>query len=182
MKFLLMAWMVALPFLTRSQDTGERSNQGEERERHSLGLAIGHAQAFEGRNEHNERKTLALPCWSLDYNYHINSEWIIGLHTDFILEKFRVEDSSEGEFTERSYPIAPAVVGMYSLSRRWKVQLGTGVEFAKEENIFLLRVGVEYSVELPKEWEVFGSLVHDIKWDTYSTLAISMGISRRLGR
>lgn len=172
---------MTLSFFAKGQDAGEGLNQDEQLARHSLGLAIAHAQSFEGRDENNDRKTLALSCWSLDYNYHINSTWAVGLHTDFILQKFRIEESDEAEFAERSYPIAPAVVGMYSISPRWEFQLGAGMEFAKEEDVLLIRAGVEYGVELPKEWEVFGSLCYDIKWDTYRTITLGIGLARRLG-
>lgn len=177
-KFLLIGLIVGLPFRSISQDTGEEERPA----RHTIGIAIGHAQTFEGRNEHNERKTLALPCWSLDYNYQFIPQWAIGLHTDLILEKFRIEGNGENESAERSYPVAPAVVGIYTTPRNWKFQLGTGIEFAKEENVFLIRVGVEYGVELPKEWEVFGSVCYDVKWDTYRTLTIGMGIAKSFGR
>lgn len=174
--------MVAIPVLAEGQQTGEGSNQDEEPKGHSIGLAIGHAHTFDGRDENDQRQTLALPCWSLDYNYHFSAQWALGLHTDFILEKFRIESSGGDELTERSYPVAPAIIAMHNISPHWEVQLGPGIEFAKEDNVFLIRAGAEYSVDLPKEWEVFGSLCYDIKWDTYSTLTISMGISKRLKR
>lgn len=173
--------IMVLPLRVLSQDA-EASGRMPGAGRHSLSLAIGHAQTFEGRDKNNEPKALALPCWSLDYNYRFHPKWAIGLHTDFILEKFTIEAPGETAVAERSYPVAPAVVGIYSMSERWKFQFGTGAEFAKESHVFLIRTGVEYGVELPKEWEVFGSLCYDIKWDTYRTLAISMGITKRLKR
>lgn len=181
MKNLIMIGLIAIvPFRVICQSSSEDSNHAPESSRHSLGIAIGHAHTFEGRDENGKRKTLALPCWSLDYNYRFHPRWAVGLHTDFILERFAVEDTGERVIQERSYPLAPAVVGMYSLSEHWTLELGTGIEFAKEGNVFLIRGGAEYSVELPMEWEVFGSLCYDIKWDTYRTLAISLGIAKRL--
>jgi len=47
---------------------------------------------------------------------------------------------------ERSFPIAPAVMGFYKPTEHWSFGLGMGGEFEKEENYLLNRVAVEYGV------------------------------------
>jgi len=159
----------------------EEKTEVEGDSRHSIGLAIGHGHTFEGRDEDGNRKTLALPMWSIDYNFRIDERWALGLHTDLIIQRFFVEKERGGELTERSYPIAPAVMGMYSITKHWQAQLGTGVEFASEGNIFLIRGGIEYGVELRGGWEVFGSTCFDIKWDTYETWTLGLGVAKHIG-
>ncbi len=153
---------------------------------HQLSLVLSHAQVFEGRDAEGKKKTLSLPSWGIDYTYQFHSKWAIGLHTDIIVEKFEVEkhleSGGEGEVLERSYPIAPALMGIYKPTEHWGFLLGMGGEFAKEENFLLTRAGVEYSSELPKGWEVFGSLGYDFKWNAYDTWVIGIGIAKKLGK
>lgn len=153
---------------------------------HQLALVISHAQVFEGRDAEGKKKTLSMPSWGLDYTYCFHSKWAIGLHTDIIVEKFEVEkhleSGGEGEVLERSYPIAPALMGIYKPSEHWSFLLGLGGEFAKEENFALTRAGIEYGSELPKGWEVFGSLAYDFKWNAYDTWTVGIGIAKKLGK
>ena len=160
--------------------------KGEEEEvfhpHHELGLAIGHAQVFEGRDDNGKKKTLSLPSWGIDYNYFFHPKWGIGLHTDIIVESFEVEGENNVSVIERSHPVAPALMGVYKPTHHWSFLLGIGIELAKEENFTLTRAGIEYGGELPKRWEVFGSLSYDFKWNAYDTWVIGIGIAKKLGK
>jgi hypothetical protein len=148
---------------------------------HSLSLVISHAHVFNGEDIDGNSQVLSLPSWGIDYNYQFHPKWTIGLHTDIIVEKFAVQksfSSDKDEVIERSYPIAPAVMAVYEATDHWSFSLGAGGEFAKEENFFLNRIGVEYGVELPKEWEVAGSINYDIKWGGYDTWVLGLGIAK----
>lgn len=155
------------------------------RPEHSLSVVISHAHVFQGRDIDGNKKVLSLPSWGLDYTYQFKPKWGIGLHTDIITETFEVEKHLEsggnGEVIERSYPIAPALMGIYKANKHWEFLFGAGVEFAKEGNFFLNRAGVEYGAELPKGWEVFGSLSYDFKWNAYDTWVLGLGITKVLG-
>jgi hypothetical protein len=155
------------------------------RPQHIISIVISHAQVFDGKDINGEKKVLSLPSWGLDYTFQFKPKWGIGLHTDIITETFEVEKHLEnggsGDIIERSYPIAPAIMGIFKPGNHWSFLIGAGVEFAKEENFFLNRAGVEYAAELPKGWEVFGSLSYDIKWSAYDTWLIGLGISKVLG-
>jgi len=149
---------------------------------HQVGLVISHAHVFEGRDTDGNRSALSLPAWGLDYTYTFRRRWGIGLHTDIIIEKFKVEKNlGDQEVIERSYPVAPALMGIYKPGHHWSFLFGMGGEFAKEENFVLTRVGIEYSAELRNGWEVFGSFAYDIKWEAYDTWTLGLGIAKALG-
>jgi hypothetical protein len=172
--------LLLMPFISLAQETEESFSP-----HHQLALVITHAHVFEGRDEEGNREVLSLPAWGIDYTYHLSQKWAIGLHTDIIIEKFKVEKSLEGgedkETVERSYPVAPALMGIYKLNENWSFLLGMGGEFAKEENFLLTRAGVEYGYELPKGWEISGNLGYDFKWNAYDTWTIGLGISKSFG-
>jgi hypothetical protein len=152
---------------------------------HAVGLVIGHSYVFQENSENGNKEALIMPSWGVDYSYYFHPKWGFGLHTDIILEKFVVEKKLESggatQTIERSNPVAPALMGIYKPSKHWGLQLGAGVEFAKEENLFLNRAGVEYSAELPKGWEVMGAFTYDIKWNAYDTWVLGLGISKSFG-
>lgn len=152
---------------------------------HQIGASINHINVFEGKNVDGRNKILSLPAWGLDYNYVFHPKWAIGLHTDFIIEDFMVEKHLEGgeekEILERSYPIAPAIMGIYKPGEHWGFLLGMGGEFAKEENFVLTRLGTEYSWEIANGWEVFGTVSYDIKWNAYDSWGFGLGIEKNFG-
>jgi hypothetical protein len=154
--------------------------------KHSVGFAIGHAHVFEGRDAEGNKSVLSLPMWALDYNFQFARKWMIGLHTDMIVETFTVEkhleSGEQGEVVERSHPIAPALMGIYRPNHHWGFGLGIGGEFADGENYVLTRAGVEYAIELPKNWEVYGAIQYDFRWEAYDTWTIGVGFTKTFGK
>jgi hypothetical protein len=165
---------------------GQENEASEFKPRHSLLLAIGHAHVFEGRDAEGNKSVLGLPMWAFDYNFQFSKKWMIGLHTDIIVETFKVEkhleSGEEGEVVERSRPIAPALMAMYKPGRHWSFGLGMGGEFAEGENYVLTRAAVEYGVELPSNWEVGAGIQYDFRWEAYDTWTIGIGFIKTLGK
>jgi hypothetical protein len=172
-------------FLVAAAQENKEEKKEEETEsfkpHSSLTLLLSHAHVFKG-SEAGKRKTLALPAWAIDYNYHFSPKWAVGLHTDIVLEAYEIEFDKTGGTLKRSYPIAPALTGMYKLNEHWTLSAGAGGEFAKEENFFLTRFGAEYGVEIRHGWELVGALTYDIKWNGYDSWILGLGISKALGR
>ena len=189
MKIISFAFVLSITLIfCYSPNIAQQHEEVKEpfRPHHIISIVISHAQVFDGRDINGEKKVLSLPSWGLDYTFQFKPKWGIGLHTDIITETFEVEKHLEnggsGDIIERSYPIAPAVMGIYKPNKHWSFLFGAGAEFEKEENFFLNRAGVEYGAELPKGWEVFGSLSYDFKWSGYDTWLIGIGIAKQLGK
>jgi hypothetical protein len=187
-RFLLIAALFCCSFSNQiwaqenKESSGSSASEHENFKPHSsISLVISHANIFNGTDENGKKQLLDMASWGLDYNYHFSPKWAIGLHTDIILESYKVEGKEDGEVIERSSPIAPALLGIYKPNHHWSLMAGAGAEFAKEDNFFLIRVGGEYGVEIRNGWEVFGSLAYDIKWGAYDTWILGMGISKAFG-
>lgn len=142
---------------------------------HNVSFLLSHTYVSEGVVDGN-REWLILPSVALDYNYFFSPKWSIGLHNDFIFENYKIEKDDE-QF-ERTTPIASAVTAGYKPGAHFTYQFGLGGEFASEENFFLIRFGVEYNLELPKEWELIANFVYDVKWSAYDSYSIGIGISK----
>jgi hypothetical protein len=170
----------------KMKETDETNEEEAFTPHHKLGIILGHAQVFQGRDDNGKRQALSLASWGIDYDYQFSRKWSVGLHTDIITEKFKVETNSltggQGEIIERSYPIAPALMVGYKLNRHWVLQLGAGAEFASEGDFFLNRIGIEYGAEIRNGWELSGALSYDIKWKAYDTWILGIGISKKFGQ
>ena len=127
-------------------------------------------------------RTVRLQYRCIQPDRGIGERWAIGLHTDIVVEKYKVEKNfGNKEVIERSYPIAPALMGLYKAGKHWSFSLGIGGDFSKEESFFLTRAGVEYGAEIRSGWEVFGAFSYDFRFDAYDTWALGIGIAKAFG-
>ena len=156
-------------------------NSVNEKSKHSISLLISHTQINEGLNENNKKQWLSLPSWGINYNYSLSEKWNLGVHTDIIIEDFKVESlSKKGEIIERSYPIASALVTSYKPNKYLSVLLGPGAELAKGHNFFLIRTGVEFGAHINFRWEFIANLINDYKFKAYNSWGIGVGLAYKL--
>jgi hypothetical protein len=141
-----------------------------------LTLGLGHTHISEGKID-GKTEWLALPSWSLNFDYWISNTIGIGIQNDIILESFIIEHGNQ-ELLERSYPIASVPVIIYKPGNRLMLVAGVGAEFTKEQTLVLTRIGVEYGFHLPNDWEIGAALVWDNKWDYYNSWGLAIAISR----
>lgn len=155
----------------------EPKEESEKLLRHRISLMLGHTHIPAGEID-GEKNILTVPTWGLDYNFQINRKWAAGLHTDIITESFNVIDFEGNREFERERPFTMTIVGIYKPHERWSLLAGAGYEFAAEENLSLLRLGMERGWELEKDWEVFATLQYDLKFGVYDSWMIGIGFSK----
>lgn len=172
--------MVLLPLLLLSLPLLAQEEEEEAEGKHRITLVLGHAHVPEGIGSDGQRKVLVLGSWGLDYDYWLSAHWAVGLHSDFIVENFELEEhfGREKAVIKRSRPLASALVVTYKPGKHLTFLAGGGGEFAKEENFLLIRAGVEYGWELPNEWELGVSLMNDFKIDAYDSWLFGLGVSK----
>lgn len=147
--------------------------------RHKVSLILGHTHVPSGFSN-GKKRMLVVPSWGLDYNYLLNKKWAIGIHSDFYTENFSVIDFGGKEEFVRERPIILTMVGSYNPHEKWSLIAGTGYEFAKEENLSIIRLGVERAWELPKEWEFIATLQYDLRLEVFNSWMLGLGISKSL--
>lgn len=147
--------------------------------RHKVSLILGHTHVPSGFSN-GEKRILVVPSWGLDYNYLLNKKWAIGIHSDFFTESFTVIDFAGKEEFERERPITLTIVGSYNPHEKWSIIAGAGYEFAKEENLSIIRLGIERGWELPKEWEFIATLQYDLRLEVFNSWMLGLGISKSL--
>ncbi|WP_417365769.1 hypothetical protein [Flavobacterium beibuense] len=171
---ILFVPLVFLLFVFNARSQEEEGSGRYQR----LGISISHANISSGLKD-AENKWISLPAWGIDYDHWFNEKWGLGMHVDIIVEKFTVEENlGDDSVLERSFPVAPAIMGLHKFGRHHTLMFGVGAEFAKEENLFLNRLGYEYGLEVSEKWEVGFSLNYDFRWNAYDSYIFGIGVSR----
>ena len=161
------------------ETTGKETGKEDRKGMHQLTLVIGHSIIAPG----DESERITEPSWAIDYNYWISSHWAIGLHNDIILESYEVINSGSetGGTIKRTNPIASVAADVFKPKKHSSFILGMGAEFAEEENLALTRIGYESSWEIRNDWDLGAVISYDIKWHTYDTWIIGLGVSKFFG-
>ncbi len=167
--------------ITRCQEHDQESTSHENDvfKKHSIALLISHTHITKGiRN--GDTESISVPSFGLNYNYRIAEKWALGLHTDIIIEEFIVERSifEEGRL-ERERPVATILAGTYKITEGLGLVAGIGVEWEKNENFGLIRLGTDYGIHIPGPGlEVIIGLNYDILMDSYNSVNFGIGIAK----
>ena len=121
---------------------------------------------------------LIVPAFGLNYDFFINAKWGLGVHSDILMQQFKIEKHNDHEEIVRENPIAICGILLFKPHHRWTLVAGYGVEVEKHENFQLIRIGAEYGIELPKNWELGFSLEFDFKPKAYNSLLFGVGFSK----
>lgn len=148
---------------------------------HRLTLVMGHTNVPTGLDLAGKKKWLSLASWGLDYDYWFSEKWAAGLHTDVVLQNFKVEvpvSLEPNKILQRSTPVSLVPTAIYKPIERLSVLAGVGAEVSKEETLALLRIGADVGWEINEKYEVSFSFVSDFKLEAYSSFTLGIGVSR----
>ena len=117
-------------------------------------------------------KGFFIPIVGLYYYRVLSSKWKVGLMSDYQLGDYLFLDGD----LERSKALAVAAVGSYSITPEFHVFGGGGIEFEKNNNLWLYRAGLEYNFNLGNGWVFAPVFTYDFKEyiDTWS-LSVAFG-------
>ena len=157
-----------------SHDDQEAEHAGH---RHRVTLVM--ANSFlKSHAEESANSILIVPTFGLNYDFFFHQKWGVGLHSDIVLQQFKLEAHDGHETLIRENPVAVCAVGLYKPLPSLTLIAGYGIEFEKNENIQLLRFGVEYGFHLPGNWELGFALEFDRKINTYNSWVFGVGFSK----
>jgi len=176
--FTVRNLLIAFVFLTAVFRSNAQEEKKEEFKRHKIMLVLGHAMTPEGINVNGKKTVLFLPSWGLDYDYSLNEKWSVGLHTDMIIENF-VYENPEEILQQRTTPIAIVATASYAVGGHFTIVAGAGGEFAEEENLTVVRIGIDYGWEIGENWEIAANYMFDFKLDAYNTGVLGVGLARK---
>lgn len=180
MKFkITLLLLICVILQSYSQDTETEAHNTEEKGSHSIAFFVSHTYISQGKID-GKREWLNAPSFALNYNFKLSEKWSIGLHNDIIIESFVIEDSGSSESQlEREAPISNLIMGSYKITEAWGLAFGGGIEWEKNENIPVIRLGTEYGLELKNEsLELVFSLNYDVLINAYDSINLGIGINK----
>jgi hypothetical protein len=164
-------------FYINAQETEHHKDHEHIEGFHRLTMVAGYAFIDNSFTEESD-DILIVPAFGMNYDYFFRAVWGFGLHTDILLQQFKVEEKKSSEVLIRENPIA--LVGMlsYKPHHKWTLFSGYGIEFEKHQNIQLIRLGAEFGIEIPSNWELGFTLEFDIKPGAYNSLLFGIDFSK----
>lgn len=175
LKFVLVLLFFAI-ICAPSVMAQEENDEAEKEEKYQLALVLGYTYIPEARTEGETTESEYLPTIGLDFFYSIHQKWKLGIVLDVELNKYEVD--FEGDRLPRETAVVTGLVAGYEILPRLGIIVGPGIEFERNKNLFILRLGLEYGFEIGRSWELFPSLNFDFKKE-YNTYSLALGISKR---
>jgi hypothetical protein len=176
---LVIILIVSSPYSLAQQAEMADDNQHAEHEGPSHRVTLVMASSFiKSDIDGGTNSILVVPTYGLNYDFFFHQKWGVGLHTDIVLQQFKVEKHDGHEVLIRENPVALCAVGLFKPLPSLALIAGYGIELEKHENIQLLRFGVEYGFHLPGNWELGFALEFDSKINTYNSLMFGAGFSK----
>ncbi len=166
---IFLGLIIAYPCFSQHQKI--ETDHQEEAEHHSfkphkLAVIISHTHVPKGVHSADNQSTLIIPSWGLNYEFWFNPKWALGLHNDMEISTYIIDEGKSSEL-ERERPLIVSLVGIYKPTHHLILLAGGGREFEKNENFWIIRMGIEYEFELNNHWDLAPSLVFDLKEDVY---------------
>lgn len=124
------------------------------------------------------KKVAIIPTWGFDVDYYFHPRWSLALQGDIKLQSFEVEDG-QTQLT-RTNPLAFTSVLHYHALRHWSFYTGPGYELEKHKNLFLVKVGTEYSFEISENFEIALNLIYENKQEIYDAWTFGIAFNKKL--
>lgn len=131
-------------------------------------------KAYEGG-----KKVTIIPTWGFDVDYFFQPRWSVALQADIKIQSFEI-DEGNGVELERNHPVAVATVIHYHALRHWSFYAGPGYEFESHENLFLVKVGTEYSFEITEDFEIALNFMYENKEEVYDAWTFGIAFNKKL--
>lgn len=124
-------------------------------------------------------QTIIVPSIGLDLEYWFSHKFGIGLHNDLELFNYEIEKPGHQLTVEREYPVVVTLDGLAKVYKDLVVVFGAGIEFEKNQNLFIVRTGLEYEIEFSEYWDLAPTFFYDYRHNEFGTWSIGIGIGRR---
>ena len=143
--------------------------------RHRAGAGFGFTFIpLAGQLGETDARGLFVPSLRLDYLFHLHPRWALGFMANYELDHYMIVD----EQIERENALGLSLVGLFQITNHLAVYTGGGVEMEIHQNLGVFRLGMEYTIDLKKNW----ALVPKLYWDwksNYNTWSFALNFARK---
>ena len=123
-----------------ARDVGEESHESHALPGHRITLIMANSLVDNSFTEESGN-ILVVPTFGFYYDYFMNERWGVGLHTDILVQQFKVEKHGDKRQIVRGNPVGIAGMVLFRPHRRWVLMAGYGFELEKNENFQMFGIG-----------------------------------------
>lgn len=123
-----------------------------------------------------KENAIFVPTIGIDFFYEIKRRLSIGLVGDLELSNYIVDFKRED--LKRDKAVIFTVMAAYEIKPKWKILMGSGIEFERHKNLFVLRAGTGYEFPMANNWNIEPTFFYDFKED-FDTWALAIGLNKR---
>ncbi len=152
------------------------AGQEQKEQKHVLGAAFGFTFVPLGDQlQDTDARGVFTPTVGIDYFYKFHPRWGAGFLGALELDHYVVTDDE----VERENAIILTLVGMYRATKYLDLFLGGGIEVEQHDNLAVLRLGLQYSIDMGEHWALIPKFHFDFK-ENYNAWSLALTIARRL--
>ena len=150
--------------------------QEEEEPKSAFAVSFGYSHVPAGSAlGATETEGVFVPSIGIDYGILIAKKWEVGVMIDFELDHYLIFNKE----LERDKALIIVAGGGYNPIAHLVIITGAGIELEKNENLFVYRLGVNYSIRLNRFWALVPSTNFDYK-QHYISYVLSIGLKYKL--
>jgi len=152
------------------------TGQEQKEQKHLLGAGLGFTFVPLGDQlEDTDARGVFTPTVGIDYFYNFHPRWGAGFMSALELNHYVVTDDQ----VERENAMIFTVVGLFSATNYLDFFVGGGIEVEQHDDLAVLRLGTQYSIDVGKHWALVPKLCFDFK-ENYNTWSLALSFARRL--
>ncbi|MDO6760736.1 hypothetical protein Q4566_11040 [Tamlana sp. 2_MG-2023] len=175
MKNVLLLLIVFFFFLVKLS-AQENSEFEVSEEKNQINFVIGYTHIPSAFENGKMEDPVFVPTIGIDYFRKLNEKWVLGAILDLELADYLVE-FNRGDLERNKAFLIGAVAG-YELSEKWSIMAGPAIEFEDHKNLFVMRLAVEYKIDIGNSWLLLPALNYDFK-EEYSSWGLSFGLGKK---
>lgn len=171
---LVFLLLVTCQLHTYAQSLSAHRNPTKDQSSLRVAILIGHTFIPVAHTHEN----ILIPSWGLDLEYWFNHTWGLGWHNDLEIESFIIQRPGD-ESIEREYPLVTTLDLLYKPAGGLVLLIGPGYEIARGQDYLLMRLGLEYEIELSHHWDLAPSFFFDSREGSFHTWSLGLGVGYR---
>lgn len=180
MKYLFFLSLLSLPLLSFAQHEHDQQHSDADHQQHDkwrIALAISQSYIPSYHLHEEEASAQFIPTDGIEIQYYFSHKFSIRWINEIEFQTYFLKDGN-GEHRVRENAFLTALVVEYE-HNNWGVFAGGGYEFEKNENLWVVRTGVEYIFQVTDKLDITPAIIYDYKAESHTALTFALTIGHR---
>ncbi len=179
MKKIYLLFLLVFPVIVFAQDhSNSIVSHSDNFKRIKISFAFAHTYIPSHHLHEESESSQLIPTDGIDIQYNFSHKSFIKWTNEVEFLSYNLKDH-EGEKRVRENAFLSIVTLGYEFYDKLAIIAGAGYEFEKSKNLWVCRIGMEYSFRIGDRWELSPELLYDIKKDSHTAITWGFGIGYR---